>query len=294
MIRCVNCESADCSKLIEKSSYALFKCNKCGSIFKYIQDFSLTKRQALQDSVYTPMTLYNRINNPIFRKIANERLQFLKKYIKNGKLLEIGCATGEFLLEAKKTGFDVEGLDASPIFVKYLKRKGIPAKLGTFENTDFEEKSFDAIVAFHLIEHIYAPNEFLKKAYTVLKKKGILFLITPNVDQGIDKIFGWEHPTYTEPDHLCFYSPTVIQNILKRNRFQTIRIVSHEPLYHIFTSTGIFLKGRKSSFLRLVSRLIRPYLLARIFTPLLNRYASSLEKELRGHEIFVISEKDQH
>lgn len=293
-IQCLGCNSKDCSLLVEKTGYKLLKCKECGLVFKNIKKLDFERRQELQDTVYTDSNLEGRLNNPITIAMAKKRFDFFSKYISRGDILEIGCGTGEFLLQAQKSGFNVQGVDAAPVFGKHLKQMNIPIELGIFEHVDFKGKLFDAVVALHLIEHIHVPNEFFEKARSCLKKDGLLFIVTPNVDSKTDKMFGWNHPMYTESDHICLYSPGSLKKMLKKHFFTVIDVATNEPDHHIFTSARMCLTQQRNILAKILSRCIRPYLYARLFTRLLERRASRLDGQLKGHELFIIGQKNEY
>ena len=113
------------------------------------------------------------------RKLAQDRLRILMKYCRAGDLLEIGCATGEFLHCAKEAGFKVMGVDSSKLFVEFATRRGLPVRSGRVEDLDFPSASFDAIAMFHLIEHVEQPRPFMAQLNRLLKHSGILLVVTP-------------------------------------------------------------------------------------------------------------------
>jgi hypothetical protein len=60
-----------------------------------------------------------------------------------GRLLDLGCARGDFLLRASKDGWNVEGVD----LIDWKNPHGIPVRIGDFLSMDLPERSYDAITA---------------------------------------------------------------------------------------------------------------------------------------------------
>lgn len=107
----------------------------------------------------------------------------------SGKLLDVGCGVGHFLEAARRRGWQVQGLDISrPGSEVARKTYGIPVKVGTLEEADFAQGSYDAITLWDVIEHIRRPVEALKAANRFLRPGGILAMKTPN-ESGFFKQF---------------------------------------------------------------------------------------------------------
>ncbi len=99
---------------------------------------------------------------------------------KIGKLLDVGTGCGFFLVEARKRGWDVKGID--------LSRKSVEVGHGLHQ-LDICEGSlqdygphdqFDAITYINVLEHISEPWEDIKKAALLLKDSGVLYIRFPN------------------------------------------------------------------------------------------------------------------
>lgn len=102
---------------------------------------------------------------------------------KNSKILVVGCASDPLTTILAALGYNIVGLD-----IKFL-----PIRFPNFEfvqsdirKTDFQDKTFDAIVAVSTIEHVGVFDEDRcgdKKAFSemirILKQKGILFMTLP-------------------------------------------------------------------------------------------------------------------
>jgi len=289
--KCLGCDSTSVDIVASSSLYSLCICIDCRLVFKHIARLDYNLRQDLQDSVYTEEYVAGRLTNPTTLEMADQRVRFLSKFVGKGKLLEIGCGTGEFLELAKKVGFDVEGVEASQLIIEFLRSHGISARKGVFEELDWARSTYTVIAGFHLFEHIHLPNRFLQRVHRSLVDFGFLFLVTPNVESKTDRLFGWRHPTFTMPDHICFYSPSTLSAILERNGFKVMKIETFEPLHHLFTSVNAFFAQKDNKFLRSVAQLVRPYWLASALSPIMRKRAWRLENSLTGHELFVIARK---
>jgi len=120
--------------------------------------------------------------------LAEDKL--ISKYIKRGKILDIGCGAGREAIALAKKRFEVVGIDIVPAMV--LRAKENAKIYGVGENTkfeiydarnlDFSDGSYDAAIMLgNMIEHTRGRKnrvKLLKEAKRVLKPKGILILST--------------------------------------------------------------------------------------------------------------------
>ncbi|MBR9705525.1 class I SAM-dependent methyltransferase [Candidatus Pacearchaeota archaeon] len=180
-------------------------------------------------------------------KVQNEKYSIIKN-LKKGKILDIGCAKGEFLSFLKNKGYDVYGVEPSADS-KIAEKKGIKVKNSI---SDFKKNFFDIITMWQVIEHLHNPNETLKKINHLLKKDGNLVISTLNMESSEAKFFKkhWFHLDI--PRHLYFFSPKTLKKLLQKNGFKIIKIKhfskQHSHAGIIFSLKNILInpKSRKT------------------------------------------------
>ncbi|MBN2006825.1 MAG: class I SAM-dependent methyltransferase [Anaerolineae bacterium] len=117
---------------------------------------------------------------PIYKERQRVWQMYLGK-VKPGRILDVGCGDGRRLAEMKKCGWDVLGLDLDPAAATFAHDTfGISVQVGTLEEANFPTETFDAVIASHVIEHIFDPISFLTHCYEILKPGGRLVMVTPN------------------------------------------------------------------------------------------------------------------
>jgi len=153
-------------------------------------------------------------------------LSKIKGYFPPGKqirLLEIGCSQGHLLDAAKgdkqivATGIDLDGVE-----LEFARSKGLKVVVGTLQSVKFPAESFDAIVAIHVIEHLYSPVDTLSEVNRILSPGGILFSIMPCVAHIKARLAGIKWKYYTPPGHLWFFSPKTFSLLLQKTGFQSV------------------------------------------------------------------------
>ena len=133
--KCPICHSIHHKKLnfggykYQEKFYDLVKCSKCGFMFLNPKPNQNLLKKLYNDSNYFTGDYSGgeRINyKDSFnhnKKRYQEIINRIKKYKKNGTLLEIGCAGGHFLKLAKDFGYKVKGLEISEIMAEFARKK---------------------------------------------------------------------------------------------------------------------------------------------------------------------------
>lgn len=106
-----------------------------------------------------------------------------KPYIKNKKVLDIGCWTGQFEKIAITTTNKISGIDPDKYAIKFSKQKfpNLEFKVGDALNLPYKNKTFNTVTFLEVIEHVplNTENKAISEIKRVLKPKGYLILSTP-------------------------------------------------------------------------------------------------------------------
>lgn len=102
---------------------------------------------------------------------------------KKAAILDLGCRTGHLLEGFRDLGFkDLTGVEISPRAVKICKRRGLTVYEGDIhelDKLDLGKRSFDLVLAVHVLEHCHDPVEVLKKIARRVKANGLLVVEMP-------------------------------------------------------------------------------------------------------------------
>ncbi|NGZ76105.1 glycosyltransferase family protein [Saccharibacillus alkalitolerans] len=144
-----------------------------------------------------------------------------------GRLLDIGCSTGNFLLEARSRYWDVQGIEVSDKAAeKGRANYDLDILSGVLNNRTFEDSSFDAVTAWDVLEHIAEPHEFMENINRILKPGGLLALNTPNVSStaSYHSSYQWRH--LDPPLHVILYDHISLRILLKMYGLEILKISS--------------------------------------------------------------------
>lgn len=143
-------------------------------------------------------------------------LPHIKKLIPKGKILDIGCATGEFLLVAKQFGYLVEGLELSEWSSQIARKQGLNIYEMRLEELSHKfSDMYDVITMFGVIEHFEKPVEEMKYIKKLLKPGGILVIWTGDVASIPSKLLGrswW----YWQGQHIQYFSHKSLSLLAER------------------------------------------------------------------------------
>lgn len=117
-------------------------------------------------------------------EIALEKYRFavIREHIRDGHILEVGCAEGAMTENLAKHFRHITAIDGSQKLIAEARELGLPN--ADFICTLFEEfkpkEKFDSIVLANILEHVQDPVRLLGMSRRWLAKKGVIFIICPN------------------------------------------------------------------------------------------------------------------
>ena len=205
---------------------------------KEIDKFSKLAREWWDpNGKFKPLHKFNPVRLDYIKKSI---LKKLKKrddtYLKNVKILDIGCGGGLLCEPLTRLGAQVVGIDASNKNIKiakiHAKKSGLKINYycTTPENFNYKEK-FDVVLNMEIVEHVEDVNLFLKESSKFLKKNGIMFIATLNKTLksyffailGAEYILRWL-PIGTH-DWNMFVKPSELVEICKKNSLKLEEIL---------------------------------------------------------------------
>jgi SAM-dependent methyltransferase len=135
------------------------------------------------------------------------------------EVLDIGCATGALLEKLRDRGWAVRGVEIGAPSAAYArKNRGLDVSTLPLEENHFPEKTFDLVLASHLIEHLNDPASFVREVYRVLVPGGRFLVTTPNIGGFQARLFKgrWRSAIF---DHLYLFSVKTLSALLSQAGF---------------------------------------------------------------------------
>lgn len=206
--QCRNCE------LIYKKDIP----NSTKAIIDYYQGIDKNKSSAIEK---TTSDFYVYLIN-LFKKYWVHR--FVRSRNENIKLLDVGCGEAEFLKVMDNNRFNLTGIDFR--VNKKISNESIGLIEGSFLEHNFDDREFDVITMWHVIEHLPNPYRLFNKIDRVLKKDGVVFISTPNTSSFGMKLgkSDWFH--FDIPRHLNLYNIKSMQELSMKTNFELIKTIN--------------------------------------------------------------------
>jgi SAM-dependent methyltransferase len=177
----------------------LWRCRQCGSGFvQNVVDAETARR------LYSSGEAGDRWATQSFQetktRLVVQRMGEL--FRSGGRVIDVGCNTGEMLDFARQLGCSTAGLEYSEQSRAVLREKGHEA----YQSFDEVPGQFDIISAFDLIEHLYDVPAFLETCHARLAQGGKLVLLTGDIETASARLAGshWWYVQY--PEHIVFPS----------------------------------------------------------------------------------------
>jgi SAM-dependent methyltransferase len=150
---------------------------------------------------------------PVLRREFARSVDFIRNYRRNGRLVELGCAYGFFLMEAARY-FEVTGIELAADAAAHARRAGLSVLQGTADEAKLIQIGYvDVIVLFDVIEHLPEPRETLALCRQQLKPGGIIVITTGDFGSLIAKLTGVKWRLMTPPQHLWFFTRESIRRL---------------------------------------------------------------------------------
>jgi 2-polyprenyl-3-methyl-5-hydroxy-6-metoxy-1,4-benzoquinol methylase len=131
---------------------------------------------------------------------------------RNLRILDVGCGDGVISEPLIKAGHYVTAVDLPTVATAANKSKVSALMAGDAETLAFPDATFDLVIASEVLEHLWAPENFVNEAYRTLKPHGSLIIETPEGIAGLNY-----------DSHMNYYTVEKIEKMLTP-RFRVKRI----------------------------------------------------------------------
>ena len=219
---CNLCNSEDFTFLFSGRDYLFYspdtfnvvQCNQCGLVF--LNPHPQNIGQYYRD--------YHRgeLHKDAFTWLSPDKSKRIKKLKKSGRILDVGCGRGNFLLAMQKAGWEVYGNDISLDACEYVKNELELKNIynGHLLSLDLSAAFFDVITLWHVLEHLEKPRETLEYINRLLKDDGVLVIESPDFTSLQSKFFKKNWYALDLPRHLFQFSPMIVKKMLIKARFE--------------------------------------------------------------------------
>ena len=220
---CIACHSTSARRLysIEGVSEELVECENCGLGSLYpmptterIQSFYPAEYYGEPTAKFEPLVEFG------VRLGAKMRVESLVGDLPSGsRVLDIGCGRGVMLRALLDLGHEAHGVEIAPEAASGADPRAQIRIAPELAKANYEENTFDAVIMWHVLEHLPHPEQTLAEIRRILRPGGRLILAVPNFGSLQSQRTGndWFHLDL--PRHLYHFTPETLQRLLASNEF---------------------------------------------------------------------------
>jgi SAM-dependent methyltransferase len=186
----------------------VYRCSHCGLGRAQVRDFDAASYYASGyfDGGHADGYADYAGSESALRAEFSRTVQYLRRFVTSGQLLEVGCAFGYFLKEAQPF-FDARGVEISSEAVARCRAAGLDVRQGKLERGDVEASAkVDVAVMLDVIEHLEDPRAVLALVAEALKPGGVVLITTGDFGSAGARLLGRRWRLMTPPQHLWFFT----------------------------------------------------------------------------------------
>ena len=150
----------------------------------------------------------------VYQKIRNyavgQKVKLFESLIPKGRILDYGCGTGDVLKALQDKDWKITGIEPNEKARKIANSKTNKQVFKNIEEIE-NQKKYDIISLFHVLEHIHELRKTTKALLSNLKKSGYLVIAVPN-NQSWDALhYKQNWAAWDVPRHLYHFDQTSIE-----------------------------------------------------------------------------------
>jgi len=209
---------------VSKQSFPIWQCANCEARFtQNIPEESSIGQYYQSESYISHSNTSKGLINSLYQRVRKRTLQQKSELVQDltgkadGRILDFGCGTGEFLATMKEMGWETLGLEVDEGARNYgIEQYGLlvepPSRL-----FDISSGYFDIVTMWHVLEHVHELHACLDGIVEVLVPHGIVVIAVPNYQSKDAKKYQNQWAAYDVPRHLYHFSPKSMKILLDQH-----------------------------------------------------------------------------
>jgi SAM-dependent methyltransferase len=144
------------------------------------------------------------------------------------RLLDFGCGSGGFLVEARAAGFEVMGLELNRDLARHVEQvHGIPVHQGLISDPEFAGERFDVIITSQVFEHLLDPAATLRELRRHLlpggpgSPAGLILIEVPNLLDFRERL---RRGSMMDDSHLFYFTAASLGRLLRDGGFRVLEV----------------------------------------------------------------------
>jgi len=222
---CNSCGGTRARFLFERNGYSIVECATCA--LRYVGentadiDFPTLYSESYYQGGASAVFANYMAEEAARRASARRKLWSIRlRGPRSGRLLDVGCATGFFLAEARRH-YDVQGVEISEYSSRIAREHfGLDVFTGTLQDAGFADETFDVITMWDVIEHLADPKAELQHVAGLLKPGGSVVITTGDAGSRYARRAGPRWHLLEPPWHLYYFSRTTLATMAASSKLR--------------------------------------------------------------------------
>ena len=154
-------------------------------------------------------------------------IKYIERFVKSGKILDIGTAGGSFLAVARKRGWQTYGVEPNKWLCEWAQKNyGLYIQPGTIDSLKYPDNFFDVITLWDVLEHVPNPSEVLQKCHALLKPGGFIYINYPDYNSYAARLMKSKW-IFLLSVHIYYFTRSTIAKMLEKTGYQTLGYRTH-------------------------------------------------------------------
>jgi len=210
--------------------FSILECKECGLLITYPQPLEQELSKYYQSENYiSHSNKQSDFISKLYRWVRNytlgKKVKLLQRFSAGKNVLDLGCATGEFLARCKRSGYKVTGAEPDKKSGDFARSTYGLDVYSLEELKKLTPVSFDIITQWHVLEHVSDLNARFELMSKLLKKDGVCFVALPNPASADAAHYKKWWAAYDVPRHLFHFRRQPLKLLANKYDFKVSAIL---------------------------------------------------------------------
>jgi SAM-dependent methyltransferase len=160
---------------------------------------------------------YHLLKNEVSKVVKFTRRSF-------GRVLDIGCGTGDRLDVFRNKGFETYGIEISDSADYAREHLNLNVSKGNLFSVRFPDRFFDIVTLYNVLEHTHDPSKVCDEIHRILEDDGFLIIQVPNKNSLQYRIFKKRWAAFDVPRDLYYFGAETLKSLLGRVGFTVTKM----------------------------------------------------------------------
>ncbi len=161
---------------------------------------------------------------------ARRTLASVEQFVQPGRVVDLGCWTGSFLVGARERGWDTVGIEPSNWGSNRARARGLDVRTVEWANHGLAPGTFRLVAMSDVLEHLLDPGTALDEIARMLEPGGALMLTVPDAGSRLARILGrrwWS----VLPMHVQYFTRDSLRRLLEAHGYEVLLVRTHAKVF---------------------------------------------------------------